>query len=52
MKIIITKVPTDLVKNFVLCLFYLFVETKNENQILSADEKYFCFWFIASRALL
>ena len=55
MKIIVTIIRTDLVINSPLSPFCP-LEAKNKNQILaswwSGNEKYFCFFFKVSRALL
>ena len=56
MKINETTIPTDLVINLILFLFCLSIETRNKYQVSaswwSGNEKYFCFLFTASRALL
>ena len=56
MKIIVTIILTNLVTNSLLSLFCPFVETKTKNQIFSkivaCNKTYFCFLFLASRALL
>ena len=55
MKIIVTIIPTDLVAK--LSSFYHFLHIRNKNFVFSklvvySNEKYFCFLFIASCALL
>ena len=56
MKIIVTIIPTDLVTNLLYPLFVLSYEPKTRiwfsTSWWSGNEKYFCFLFIASRALL
>ena len=56
MKIIVTKIPTNLVTNSLLHLFWPFLETKNKdqifNQLVVRNGKYFCFLFIVNHALL
>ena len=55
MKIIVIRIPTDLVTNLRLSSFGPFLQTKNESQVygklVSGNEKYFWF-FKASCALL
>ena len=55
-KIIVTIIPTDLVTNSFLSSFCPFLQIKNKNQVFSklmaSKEKYFCFLFVTSRALL
>ena len=55
MKIIVTIIPTNLVTK--LSSFYHFLDIRNKNFVFSklvvySNEKYFCFLFIASCALL
>ena len=56
MKIIVTIIPTDLVTNLLASSFCPFLQTKRKTWFSaswwSGNEKYFCFLFIASRALL
>ena len=61
MKIIVTIIPTDLVTNSLLSSFCPFLHTKKNSEFKqefrlsaswwSGNEKYFCFWFIASGVL-
>ena len=57
MKIIVTIIPTDLVTNLLLSSFF-FLSYKPKTRTWfsaswwSGNEKYFCFLFIGSRALL
>ena len=57
MKIIVTIIATNLVTNFVFILLFTFLTNqKKESGFQHVDgvvnEKYFCFLFIVSRALL
>ena len=56
MKIIVTIIPTDLVKISFYSLLVLFNKRKTRIRFSaswwSGNEKYFCFLFVASRALL
>ena len=59
MKIIVTIIPSYLVRNLLLsCFFFFFISYKPKRRIWfsaswwSVNEKYLCFLFIARRALL
>ena len=56
MKIIVTKIPADFVTNSLLSSFCPFLQAKTRIRFSaswwSGSKKYFCFLFIASRALL
>ena len=53
---IVTKIPTDLVRNLPLSCFFISRKPKTRIRFLASwwsdNEKYFCFLFIANHALL
>ena len=57
MKMIVTIIPINLVTNLLFNLFLVFHGNQKQESNISAScrsgkEKYFCFFFIASRVLL